>query len=225
MTQRLFSPSDLERISQAVKEAERKTSGEIVPYVVDQSDQYEEAEWRGGALLGATALVGVAVLHLTSDTWHGLGPAEIGIIGLGAIGLGLMLTHRIAVLKRLLTGNETIEHRVAQRAAQAFISEEVFQTKDRTGILLFLSLMERKVLAVGDSGINEKVGQSEWEDVVTCITRGIGDGKAADGFIEAVQKCGQLLQKRGVSRRRKDENELSNKVRMGGRKKTGRKRS
>lgn len=225
MTHRLFSPSDLERISQAVKEAERKTSGEIVPYVVDQSDQYEEAEWRGGALLGAAALVGIAVLHLTSDTWHGLGPAEIGIIGLGAIGLGVMFTHRIAVLKRFLAGNETIEHRVAQRAAQAFISEEVFRTKDRTGILLFLSLMEHKVLAVGDSGINAKVDQSDWEDVVASITRGIGDGKAADGFIEAIGKCGQLLQKRGVARRSTDRNELSNKLRMGGKKKKGGKRS
>ncbi|MEX2115365.1 MAG: hypothetical protein WEB37_00640 [Bacteroidota bacterium] len=225
MTNRLFSPSDLERISQAVRDAELKTSGEIVPYVVDQSDQYEEATWRGGALLGAASLVCIAVLHLTSDTWHGLGPAEIGIITLGAIGLGVMLTHWLSPLKRLLAGNDLLEHRVAQRAAQAFIAEEVFQTKDRTGILLFLSLLEHKVLAVGDSGINARVDQSEWEDVVASITRGISKGKAADGFIEAIGKCGLLLQKRGVARRRRDRNELSNQLRMGGRKKTGRKRS
>jgi putative membrane protein len=225
MTHRLFSPSDLERISQAVKVAERKTSGEIVPYVVDQSDLYEEAEWRGGALLGAVALVCIAVLHLTSETWHGLGPAEIGIITIGAMGLGVMLTHRFSTVRRFLTGNDAIEHRVAQRAAQAFISEEVFQTKDRTGILLFLSLLERKVLVVGDSGINQKVDQSEWEDVVVSITRGIAEGKAADGFIEAIGKCGQLLQKRGVARRRSDRNELSNKLRLGGKKKKGGKRS
>ncbi|MEX1140128.1 MAG: hypothetical protein WEB33_04450 [Bacteroidota bacterium] len=226
MAHRLFSSSDLERISQAVREAERKTSGEIVPYVVDQSDRYEEAAWRGGALLGAVALVCIAVLHLTSDTWHGLGPAEIGIVTIGAIGLGVMATHRFPPLKRLLAGNDLIEHRVAQRAAQAFIAEEVFQTKDRTGILLFLSLLERKVLAVGDSGINAKVDQSDWEEVVASITRGIGDGKAADGFIEAIGKCGFLLQKKGITRRSKDRNELSNQLRMSGKKSArGRKRS
>lgn len=226
MAHRLFSPSDLERISQAVQEAERKTSGEIVPYVVDESDRYEEAAWRGGALFGAVALVCIAVLHLTSDTWHGLGPAEIGIMTIGAIGLGVMITHRFSSLKRLLAGNDLIEHRVAQRAAQAFIAEEVFQTKDRTGILLFLSLLERKVLAVGDSGINARVDHSEWEDVVTSITKGIGNGKAADGFIEAIGKCGALLQKRGVTRRAKDRNELSNKLRVGGKKGSrGRKRA
>lgn len=226
MAHRLFSPSDLERISQAVKDAERKTSGEIVPYVVDESDRYEEAAWRGGALLAAVALVCIAVLHLVSDTWHGLGPAEIGIVTIGAIGLGVMITHRLPFLKRLLAGNDLIEHRVAQRAAQAFIAEEVFHTKDRTGILLFLSLLERKVLAVGDSGINARVEHSEWEEVVASITRGIGDGKAAEGFIEAIGQCGVLLQKRGVTRRAKDRNELSNRLRVGGGKNArGRKRS
>ncbi len=226
MAHRLFSPSDLERISQAVKGAERKTSGEIVPYVVDESDRYEEAAWRGGALLGAVALVCIAILHLTSEYWHGLGPAEIGMVTIGAIGLGVMITHRLPFLKRLLAGNDLLEYRVAQRAAQAFIAEEVFQTRDRTGILLFLSLLERKVLAVGDSGINAKVDHSEWEDVVASITRGIGDGNAAEGFIEAIEKCGVLLQKRGVSRRKRDRNELSNRLRVGGKKgPRGRKRT
>ena len=224
MTYRLFSSSDLERISQAVREAERKTSGEIVPYVVDQSDQYGEAAWRGGAVLGAATLVIIAVLHLASDTWLGIGPAEISILTLGAIGLGVTLTHWLPSLKRLLAGNDLLEHRVAQRAAQAFIAEEVFQTKDRTGIMLFLSLLERKVLAVGDSGINAKVDQSEWEDVVASITRGVGEGKPADGLIEAIGKCGLLLQKRGVARSRKDRNELSNQLRVGGKKAARRKR-
>jgi putative membrane protein len=225
MAQRLFSSSDLDRISHAVKAAEGRTSGEIVPYVVDQSDAYEEAVWRGGGFFAILALVALVIFHMTTDTWHGLGPAEIAIIAIGAMGLGIVLTRRSWALKRLLAGNELMEHRVAQRAAQAFIAEEVFRTKDRTGILLFLSLGERKVLAVGDSGINAKVAHSEWEDVVASVTKGIGEGRAADGFIEAISKCGRLLQERGVKRRRGDRNELSNKLRMGNKKKAGRKRS
>ncbi|MBI4418433.1 MAG: hypothetical protein HY563_06620 [Ignavibacteriales bacterium] len=223
MARRFFTPTDLERISQAVKEAERKTSGEIVPYFVDQSDSYDEAAWRGGALFAAAALVGIAILHLTSDTWHGWGPTEIAIISLGAIGLGIIMTHRIPLLKRLLAGNELLELRVAQRAAQAFISEEVFKTRDRTGILLFLSILEHKVLVVGDSGISARVAQAEWEDVVEAVTRGIRNGKPAEGFVEAIRKCGVLLEKKGVRRRRADRNELANKLRVG--RKPGRKSS
>ena len=49
---RLFSEADRARIQAAVHDAEGKTSGEIVPFVVERSDGYEAADWRGGALLG-----------------------------------------------------------------------------------------------------------------------------------------------------------------------------
>jgi putative membrane protein len=225
MAQHLFTQEELDRISEAVRSAEKKTSGEIVPYFVEQSDRYEEAAWRGGALFAALSIVAVAVFHLTSDEWHGLGPAEIGILVLGALGLGVMMTHWISGLKRLLAGDALLEQRVTQRAAQAFIAEEVFHTRDRTGILLFLSRLERKVLVVGDSGINEKVKQSEWEDVVARLTRGINGGKAAAGFVDAIGRCGELLARRGVKRRKGDTDELTNKLRIGTRKGGRRKRS
>lgn len=213
MTHRLFSDSDLERISQAVREAERKTSGEIVPYFVEKSDTYQEADWRGGAVFAAAALLVIALVHVLSETWHGIGPAETAIISLGALALGLVITPRMAPLKRLLAGDDLMELRVAQRAAQAFIAEEVFKTRDRTGILLFLSLFEHKVLVVGDSGISQRVDQADWEDVVATVTQGIREGRPADGLIDAIRKCGLLLEKRGVRRRRSDRNELPNRLR------------
>lgn len=213
MTHRLFSDSDLDKISQAVREAERKTSGEIVPYFVEKSDTYQEAVWRGGAVFAAAALLVIALVHVFSETWHGIGPAETAIISLGALALGLVITSRVAPLKRLLAGDDLMELRVAQRAAQAFIAEEVFKTRDRTGILLFLSLFEHKVLVVGDSGISQRVDQAEWEDLVATVTKGIREGRPADGLIDAIRKCGLLLEKRGVRRRRSDRNELPNRLR------------
>jgi putative membrane protein len=106
-----------------------------------------------------------------------------------------------------------VERRVAQRAAEAFLAEEVFDTRDRTGILLFLSLLEHKVLVLGDAGINAKVQQSEWEEVVKLIVDGMRSGKPADGLIEAIQKCGALLKREGVVIKPDDKDELSNQMR------------
>lgn len=214
MTQRYFRQSDLQRITDAVVKAEAHTSGEIVPYFIDQSDRYEEAVWRGGGILGALSLAIIAMVHLFSESWHGLGPLEIGIIILGGTGLGMMLVHAVPALKRRLAGEALVEHRVAQRAAQAFIAEEVFNTRDRTGILLFVSLLEQKVLVVGDSGINAKVGESDWEDVVGRVVAGIDRGQPAEGLIDAIGQCGVLLKRKGVRRRADDRNELSNKLRV-----------
>jgi len=224
MKQQLFSAGDLERISAAVRQAESKTSGEIVPYFVERSDDYEMAVWRGGAILGSLTAFVLASIHLLSEQWHGLGPVEVVLIIAGGSAAGMALVYWIPVLRRLFAGNSLLEQRVAQRAAQAFIAEEVFKTRDRTGILLFLSHLEHKVLVVGDSGINEKVDQSDWENVVAAMVRGINEDRPADGLIEAINLCGVLLQKHGVKRRKKDVNELSNRLRTASKKNASRRR-
>ena len=211
--QRYFNQADLERIAAAVREAEQHTSGEIVPYFVHRSDRYEEAVWRGGGLLSFLVLGGVTTARLFSDTWIGINSVETALLTIAAGGVGAVLVSVIPALKRFFTGEDLIDHRVALRAADAFITEEVFKTRDRTGILIFLSLMEHKVLVVGDVGINAKVDRSEWEDIVARIVRGINEGHPADGLIDAISQCGVLLQKSGFKRRRDDTNELPNALR------------
>ena len=60
---RLFSEQDLSRIKHAVEDAEKKTSGEIVPYVVQQSDDYERAVWRGASAAGGLAVLIFLAVH------------------------------------------------------------------------------------------------------------------------------------------------------------------
>jgi putative membrane protein len=106
-----------------------------------------------------------------------------------------------------------MERRVHQRATEAFLSEEVFNTRDRTGILIFLSLLERKVLVLGDSGINARVQQSDWHDIVQRVVSGIRSGKPAEGLTDAIHQCGLLLQKHGIAIRPDDKDELSDSLR------------
>lgn len=214
LASRLFTPADQDRIAAAVEAAEGQSSGEIVPYVVEQSDMYEDASWRA-ALLGAFLALGVMVLlrHYT-DTWL---PefTTIAFIVVVAAGAGFILTDLIPAVTRLLAGKALIDLRVSQRAAEAFIAEEIFNTRDRTGILIFISLLERRVLVIGDAGINAKVKQEEWDEIASRVANGLRGGKPAEGLITAIQQCGVLLQKRGVERRVDDDNELSNKLRIG----------
>jgi putative membrane protein len=209
----LFSASDRDRIAAAVRQAESKTSGEIVPFVVGQSDTYEEAEWRCGALLGTATLAAFSVIYSYTSIWLPLSVAELVIAALLAGGAGVLLPKFIPPLKRLFAGDPQMERRAAQRAAEAFLSEEVFKTRDRTGILIFLSILEHKVLVLGDSGINAKVKPEEWNDVVKRIVKGIRSGKPAEGLIDGIGQCGALLQKHGVAIRPDDTDELSDSLR------------
>jgi putative membrane protein len=140
---------------------------------------------------------------------------ELSGIVVSAFLLGILLARTLPAYKRSFLGHHLIDARVSQRASVAFLSEEVFKTRERTGILIFLSLFERRVVVLGDSGINAKVAKADWDDIVKTIVDSIHEHRPTEGMVKAIKKCGELLQKHGVERRRDDTDELSDALRRG----------
>ena len=99
----LFSDTDLNNIRQAVAQAEQRTSGEIVPYLVSQSERYDAAVWRG-ATLGA--LLGLLVAMLLMQLYEGWGLSwlytswGVGLLILVVGALGAAATAFIPAVKR-----------------------------------------------------------------------------------------------------------------------------
>ncbi|MBI2501815.1 MAG: hypothetical protein HYW07_01110 [Candidatus Latescibacteria bacterium] len=212
----LFTAEERERIAAAVKAAEQHTAGEIVPCIVARCDEYEEAVWRGGAIAAFLAFAAFFCLRAFTTAWLPLG---LGAMGAGvalAGGAGMVLVQWVPALRRLLAGEELMDRRVTQRAVQAFVEEEVFATRERTGILIFLSLLEHEVRVLGDAGINARVAPEEWEEVVRRLVEGMRQGRPAQGLVEAIAQCGALLERCGVQRRADDTDELGNAPRTGG---------
>ena len=212
-----LSDADLARVQVAVGQAEERTAGEIVPFVVRQSGEYSVAAWRAasvGALLAAAAALGASWLY---DGWgmtwlYSTWAVEAATI-LGGV-LGALVGEYVPVVRRLLAGPALLAETVHRRAAEAFLDEEVFNTRDRTGILLFVSLFEHRIEVVGDAGINAKVETAEWAEVVGLVRDGIKRGDLAGGLVAAVERCGDLLHRRGVAVQDDDTDELSDGVRM-----------
>jgi len=210
---RFLSEQDLVRISQAVKEAERKTSGEIVPYVVEQSDAYEAAVWRAGAMAFAFVLAIFGLIRSVSDVWPQVGLTGVILASFLLSTTMMVLVWTIPSFRRVFVGEELEERRVAQRASEAFLTEEVFNTKDRTGILIFVSLLEHKVIVMGDSGISSRVTNAEWGEVTRSVVDGMKAGKPAEGLIDAIRKSGSLLERKGITPRANDRDELEDRLR------------
>ena len=212
----LFSDAERDRIREAVAEAETRTAGEIVPYVVRQRGDYDVATWRAasaGALLAGTLALAVAWLN-DGWGWGWLYSAwALALVMAGGGVLGALLTV-LDPVRRAFAGAETLDTTVHRRSAVAFVEEEVFDTRDRTGILLFVSLFEHRIEVVGDAGINAKVEPHEWEEVVGLIRDGIRQRSLADGLVAAIGKCGDLLHRRGVEIRPDDTDELPDDVRV-----------
>ena len=210
----LFSAEEQKRISDAVHAAEAGTAGEIVPFVVGQSDGYPEAPWRAGTLLGALVLFTLAGIWIASTAWLPYGVAEAAALTAVAFALAALVVMLVPRLRLLFVTSHAVSERVDERAAMAFLAEEVFATRERTGIMIFLSLLERRVRILGDSGINAKVKQEEWDAVSALIVTAMKRGAATQGLIDAIGRCGALLEKGGVEIRPDDTNELGDSLRM-----------
>ena len=212
-----FSESDRESIRRAVEVAESRTSGEIVPFVIDRCDRYEVALWRGAVLTSAAGLVASLLFLRLYQGWGfswlhtSWGPAMVMLFA-GLVGAGLVAV--LPALRRMLTGGSRLAESVHSRAMRAFVEEEIFKTRDRTGILLFISLFERRIEVLGDEGINRAVSEEDWIDVVQIVQRGIRAGQVSEGIVEAIARCGALLREHGLEIQPDDTDELSNRLRL-----------
>lgn len=213
-TRDLFDASEKETIRRAVDEAEGRTAGEIVPFVVGASDEYESAFWKGAVLGGLAVALVAAVGRELVETWASatwlwlIAPTMIGVAA------GMFASTLVPLVKRTLVTEEIMDKRCRRRAALAFVEEEVFATRDRTGILIFLSLFERRVVILGDSGINARVEEAEWQEISDDLAAGIRAGRAAAALVEAIDRCGELLERKGVAIRPDDTDELADDLRL-----------
>jgi putative membrane protein len=209
--------ADLEAIRAAVAEAEQKTSGEIVPYFVEESDGYPAALWKGTALGAFAGPLLAEAIYFLGGFWGGLMPLWIALPAAAGGAVGFLLAAYVPAVKRWMAGDGLLDLRTRQRAEMAFLEEEVFHTRDRTGILLFLSVFEHRVIVIGDSGINRQVEQGQWDGVVQTVVAGIRAGKPGEALVSGIRQCGELLERHGVAIQPDDFDELSNELRRGDR--------
>ena len=113
-----------------------------------------------------------------------------------------------------LLPESTIDRRVQARARLAFLDEGVFRTRDRSGMLLFVALRERRALVLADEGISACVEPAEWQAIIDRLVATIRAGKPTAGMVEAIEACGRLLERQGPPARSDDDDELSDGLRF-----------
>jgi putative membrane protein len=197
----LFSDAELGRISEAIAAAERKTSGEIVAVVTAASENYLYVPFMWAAL--AALLVPWPLIYLTWWPMHVVYFVQLAVF----IVLVMLLMPR-AVRVGLVPRSIKREH-AHRRAIEQFLTQNLHTTAGRTGVLIFVSAAERYAEVLADSAINAKVPPGTWQAIVDHLTSDLADGRAADGFVHAIEAAGAHLAQHfppGTS----DPNELPN---------------
>lgn len=201
-----LTPAQVARVDQAIGDAEKNTSGEIIAVVSGRSRIYFHAPYEAG-LFGA----GLAIILATGGTllakafslvphgglesnggwptWH------IGIYcALTAAGFlaGFFLA-RIDRVERFFAGEQMMKAECEERAQRLFLQHGIFSTKGRTGVLVYVSLFERMVVVLGDQAISNKLAPGDFAEVVDAIIKKTLAGKLDEGLIDGIQLLGVQL--------------------------------
>ena len=204
MAKHLLTKEDKKVIEEAICKAESATSGEIVFAVTDASAHYHHA-WLSGALIGMAL---ITAIYLILPAPHTVG--FVLWVELVSLAVLYAIIPHIPWRRRLISPRE-MNARTQEAAFMEFYSSGLYRTRESNGVLIFLSLLERRVVVLGDRGIHEKLGNEHWNDVRNRIIRGIRAGKPREGICEAVEVCGAALAKH-FPHRLDDVNELPDQV-------------
>jgi putative membrane protein len=209
-----FTPQDLDRIKAAVHTAENKISGEIVPVFVEKSGHYSIATYRGFLAFAGLAFLTIIVFDRYVPSFAVYDPLMIFLTVILVGLIGSLAAHYIDPFKRMLMSQTHLDQATRKRAENAFLEEEVFATRHRTGIMIFVSFFEREVIVMADRGISKVVEQKEWDKMVRGITENIRLGKVTEGIEAAILRSGEILLEKGFLKTVDDVNELRDDLRM-----------
>lgn len=196
-----FTEEEQTRIKVAVQACEARTSGEVVPVIVDAAYDYPKAEIIGG---GSFA-IGLALIV----TWFYVGESHwvFPAIFLALYYPCLLLIRHLPGLKHALIPPVEFDAEVREKALVTFVEHGLYRTKGGSGILILVSLFERRVFVLADEGINALVPLHTWDEIVATVTKGIVEKRACDALCQAIGRCGDLLAHE-FPRQNDDTNEL-----------------
>jgi putative membrane protein len=178
-----FTDAARTRVTSAVVDAESKTAAEFVVVV-----RHASASWREVDLaVGAVVAFGVLLLLLFHPK-----PIPVAImpvdVALSFVG-GAVLSAAIAPFKRALLPRRSVAERVRTAARAAFVTEGVSRTRARSGVLVYVSMLERCVEVVADVGVDATVVRPQAQALAESVAR----GPDFDAFVEALRGLGPAL--------------------------------
>jgi putative membrane protein len=182
------------RVQQAVAAAEVLTSAEIVPMIVIRSGLYRDARYRSG--LAAAAVVLTTLLTVEAAWlpwgWHAANAAWLLLATMIAYGVGYWMG-RFDTIIRLCTSGDRMQHKVRLRAEHAFAQHGLSKTRDQTGVLIMLSLLEHQVCVLADTPLFERVPAGVWDHIVAEVVGQVKAGDVIGGLCRGIERAGAAL--------------------------------
>jgi putative membrane protein len=173
---------------------------QVVPAIVGRADSYPEIPWKAFALGASLASLALVVSDYLRPQWVTAATAIVHVIAvLGVAAACALLAGFAPPLARLLLNHRRAEGEVRQFAQSTFLRRAVFGTRGRTGLLVLVSLFERRVEIVADTGFDGRVADADWHTVIGRMTPHLRNGRPFEALRDALTAIESLLASKGFA--------------------------
>lgn len=193
-----LSDHDRNRLDGLIPEVEKRTRTQIVLAVIQRSDSYAELPWQAFALGASLTGLVIFLLDLLLISWYPQVTVLITVAGILAGGaVFALLTLLIPGFARQFLSACRTEMEVRQYAKSLFLERELFATQKRTGVLVLVSLFERKVVILPDSGLSDQLTEERMQQIITSMTGLLKQKKLCHAFEAGLDQLSQTLETSG----------------------------
>jgi len=201
-----ISDKDKELINEMITEAEKKSDSELVPMIVSRSDNYPAAHFRCAIIVSFLFSLGLYFSPLSI-----INPIYFLWIQIPGLILGYYLANMTSITRLLIT-KEEIEYEVTQRAIEAFFEHNLHTTEQHNGVLIFISLLEKKIKIITDVGVKKKVDQKIWDEIIFDFTEKMKEGHFVEALKSTIMATSDILENYFPSSGKPKKNELKNDI-------------
>jgi putative membrane protein len=174
------------KMSSKIKKAEEKSSCELVAMITQKSDEYTFIPIMYAALFSLIYPMIHFIFFSTTDL------ENVYNLQLLVFVVMLMVAQN-PYMKYALIPKSVKHKRASHNAHKQFIIQGLHQTSNHQAVLFFVSVKEKYVEIIVDSGISEKVENEFFENIVHHFTKKVKEGQFAEGYLEAIEMCSNKL--------------------------------
>lgn len=196
-----LTESDKQSITARVAALEKATGVEVVTLVTAKSDTYPESVWKAFALGASLTALVVAVGEVLHPDWvsaWAVLSAAVTILGVG--GACALATAYVPGVARLFIRESRQALEATQYARARFLERGLFATRERTAVLLLVSILERRVVIVADTGLDAHVTNDEWDGVIANVTPRLREGQVGAAVLAGLAAIETLIAGKGIAR-------------------------
>lgn len=186
MSHAQFDQNACDNLAKCVNQIEINTDAELVIVVRARSGNYAHADYLVGLLL---AFVVLNFLLFSPFTFHQYWvPVDVALV----FALGVFLSSRSNYLRRLFSRERFRSQSVRTAAAAMFYEAGIANTTAEMGVLIYLSLLERRLELIADRGVLKSVPAQEWNNELSELHEA-GKSPEPHQFLSAIERFGKLL--------------------------------